>query len=240
MALLIQNWYCTEENGKLKYAKQCIESLLDTVNFGNGHRMGIINQNSCKDAFNYLIRFKNHRYISVINLDENIGTAGGLNIGLRLRMASEFCIKLDDDLTWETDNWIEAMEAEIKNNPEIGILGLRRPDVTCEMVADGNLLWSHDIMGTCTMFNPLMLDKIGLSYQFSNYGFEDNLFSARSEAAGFKNSYMKDIKINNLDEGGTQYTEWKKQEAAIYLQEASIMIDMIKKGKLNYYYDGGL
>lgn len=237
MSLIIQCWYCTEENGKFKYAKPCVESLMQTVDLTK-HRLVIIDQNSCAEAKEFLSWLSKKEGITVITLSENIGTAKGINIGLRMRQENETCIKCDEDLTWESSGWVDEMEAEILKNTNIGILGLKRDDVYGEMRPEGNLLWCHDIFGTCTMLNPLLIDKIGYYYTPGLYGFDDSLISVRSEAAGFKNAFMKDIKIVNLDVDGTPYTEWKKKEAGIYLQEVGIMMEMIKKGELTYQYEG--
>lgn len=237
MALIAQCFYCTEENGKLKYAKECIQSLLETVDLTK-HRVIIINQNSFDEAAKWLSNTANENTdLSIIHLKENIGTARGINLALKQRKPNEVVIKCDDDLTWGKTGWVEDMEKAIADNPEIGILGLKRDDVYGEMIPDGDLLWCDDIMGTCTAYNPLMMDKIGGLTQLSNYGFDDTIYSVRSLAAGFKNAFLSTVKITNIDEGGTEYTEWKKREAGIYIQEASIYMDMIENGKISYYYD---
>lgn len=215
-----------------------MSGLIRTVDLTK-HRLIIINQNSCIGAKNCLDDFAKENPITVIHLPENIGTARGINIGLQMREPNELCIKLDDDLTWHKKGWVEKMEKVIAEHPEIGIIGLKRDDITNPIIEDGNILYCEDIMGTCTGLNPLLLDKIGYYMQCSDkYGFDDTLISVRSLAAGFKNAFLKDVKITNLDEGGTEYTEWKKKEAGVYLQEVGTMCEMIKSGKLSYYYEG--
>jgi hypothetical protein len=173
-----------------------------------------------------------------MHLNENIGTARGINLALRQRNPGEMCIKSDDDLSWDAPGWVEKMETEIKKRPIIGILGLRRDDVYGEMKAEGNLLWCHDIFGTCTMYNPKMLDEVGLLQQWGNYGYDDSCISVRSEAAGFRNAFLSTVKITNLDLKETPYTEWKRRQAGIYAQEAGIYMSMVASGELSYFYDG--
>lgn len=237
MTLISQCVYCTPENGKLKYYKKCLASLLRTVDLKK-HRLMIID-NSCseetEDFIDNVVKELDLN-ITVLHLKENVGTARGINMAIAIREPGEIVIKTDDDLTWEKAGWVERMESAMTD--EVGILGLKRGDVYGEMIADGKLLWCHDIMGTCTAYNPLMLDKVGFLTQPSLYGFDDTIFSVRSEAAGFRNAFMKGEKIVNLDEGGTDYTEWKKREAGDYLNEVGEMIRMIKEGTLNYYYNG--
>jgi hypothetical protein len=92
-------------------------------------------------------------------------------------------------------------------------------------------------MGTCTAFNPALLDKVGVMVQPSNYGFDDVLMSVRSIAAGFKNAFLHKIKITHLDDGKNPYCDWKKREAGVNLQEVSHLCDMIRSGQLSYYYE---
>lgn len=239
MACIIQCIFATNDNGKLPIVKECIASLMATVNLKK-HRWIVVNNSCNPETEAYLDSLPTDGLnVTIIHLKENIGTARGINIGLRSREPSEVCIKCDDDLTWVSKGWVEELETMIRKKPSIGILGLKRNDVYSNFEVDGVLIWSHDIFGTCTAYNPTMLDKVGLlSQPSSTYGFDDSIFSVRSEAAGFKNAFYMPVKITNLDTGGTEYTEWKKREANIYLQEASIMMDLIKKGELDYFYDG--
>lgn len=234
--LLCQCIYATKDNNKLPIVKDCIASLMATVNLKK-HRWIVINNSCWKETEDYLDSLQTDGLnVTVIHLKENVGTARGINIGLRCREPGEMCGKIDDDLTWEKAGWVELMEREIKKRPEIGILGLKRDDVYGEMIPEGKLLWNRDIFGTCTMYNPAMLDKVGELCQFTSYGYDDNILSVRSEAAGFRNAFMRYIKINNLDRGDTPYTEWKKREASVWIQEASIYMDLIRTGKISYHY----
>lgn len=218
--------------------KQTVESLFNTVDFTK-HRLFIIDNNSCKEAVEWLIDMRLKLNFNLILNDKNLGTAGGINVALKERNPGEMCLKCDDDLTWSEAGWVEKLEEIIFSDKNVGICGLKRDDVYGNFRKEGNIWWQEDIFGTCTAYNPLMLDKCGFLSQPSCYGFDDILISVRSEAAGFKNCFRVDIPIVNLDEGGTEYTEWKKREAGVYLQEVGIMCDMIRNGDLSYYYDGG-
>lgn len=245
MSLIAMCVYATEENGKLKYVKQCLESLIDTVDVFK-HRIFIINNSQFPETKEYINLYKSK--LNIINLNKNIGTAAGINMALILRREGEVVIKCDDDIEWSEWGWVEEMEAAIINHHDIGICGLKRDDVVqnpkhknpnFRTVMEGNIEWCHDIIGTCTAFNPAMLDKVGYMVQPSLYGFDDVIMSVRSEVAGFRNCFLPNIKIKNLDEGGTEYTEWKKREAGVYLEEVSLLCDYYKSGKLDVYYDGG-
>lgn len=211
----------------------------------NKHRWVIVNNSCDMETQGYLDALSHHMNITIHHLPENVGTARGINIGLRTRQPGEMCIKCDDDLTWSVSGWVEQLEKYCKGN--IGILGLKRDDIwqrtdhenlNYRTKMEGKLEICPDIMGTCTAYNPAMLDKVGLLTQPGLYGFDDTIFSVRSIAAGFRNAFLPHIKITNLDKGGTEYTEWKKWEAGRRLVEAGEYMEMIKNGIISYFYDG--
>jgi len=226
-ALLAMCAYCTPENGKEKYLIQTLESLRATVNFDK-HRLIVINNGMDVECLH-------QDWFKLLEPGKNLGTAEGINLALRERENGEPFVKTDDDVEWLSSDWVDDMVRVLCEHPEIGILGLKRDDVYGELIEDGELLWNGDIMGTCTMFQPEMLERVGAMVQFSTYGYDDCIMSVRSEAAGFKNAFMKNIRIVNLDEGGTEFTEWKKREAGLYMTEASIYMDKIRNGEIDYY-----
>lgn len=230
--------YATEENGKLKYVKECLASLLDTVDLIK-HRLIVVNNSAYEPTVVFLNSLAHKKAVNgaVMHQYKNLGTSAGINVAIRLREPGELVIKADDDLTWGESGWVEKLEEVCTG--DVGIVGLKRDDVYGEFRKEGNLWWTDDIFGTCTAYNPLMLDKVGYSCQPSLYGYDDVLMSVRSVAAGFRNCFRVDIPITNLDEGGTAYTEWKKREAGVYLKEVGIMCDMYRDGSLDVYYDGG-
>jgi glycosyltransferase involved in cell wall biosynthesis len=231
--------YNTDENGKLSCLKQTLDSIFATVDF-DSHRLIVINNSpDHKPTVLFLKGLLLERPFRVITPPHNLGTAGGINLGIRERKPGEVVIKCDDDWSTEHQGWADELEKMIVKKPEIGILWLKRDDVYGEMVEDGKILWCHDIFGTCTAYNPAMLDKCGYLAQFSNYGFDDVLISVRSEVAGFKNAFMKDIKIKNLDLVETEYTRWKRREAGVYLGEVGPLCDAYRNGTIDIYDDGG-
>ncbi len=244
--------YDTVENNRLRYTRECLNSLSETVDLDK-HRLFIINNNSCDEATEFLIDFNNRFKSNLINSKENIGTARGINLALSQRRKNEVCVKTDDDVVWHQKNWVEELEEVFIRDHSIGICGLKRKDIwqnpnhenpvyrtTLETQDNGFILeLCPDIMGTCTALNPLLLDSLGYYSQPSTYGFDDTIISARSIASGFRNCFLPHINISHIDEGGDAYCEQKKREASEYMIEASAMIDMYRTGKLDPYYDGG-
>lgn len=237
-SLIVMCCHDTEQNDRTKYTKETILSLKDTVD-NHKHRIMIVDNNSCRETKEFLSDVtKDFHNLIVVTLNENIGTARGINIGIRSREPGEFVCKQDNDVIINESGWLDKMERVFKKRLEIGILGLKRSDVYGELIPDRGLLMNADIMGTCTMFNPLMLDKCGQMNQISPYyGGDDVLISVRSLAAGFKNAFLPSIKITHIDDGKNAYCEWKRREAGTHLNELSIMCDMIRKGELPYFYE---
>lgn len=250
MALIAICCYDTIENGRSEYTIQTLLSLHDTVDFDK-HRVFIIDNNSCTETKIAISRFaKTAKNVTSIKLSENIGTARAINLTLIQRKPYEVCIKMDNDIIVHTAGWADEMEQSLFSDPTIGIIGLKRDDVwqnpnhtdpkyrtTIETLPNGTKIEvCDDIMGTCTAFSHRLVDKIGLMSQPSVYGFDDVLYSVRSIAAGFKNAFLPHIKITHLDPGTSDYSEWKRKEAGVNIEEVSNLCQMYQSGKLNYYY----
>lgn len=239
MGMIAIACYDTVENERSKYTQETLLSLYDTVDFGK-HRIVLIDNNSCIETKKLMCSFKKQiQTTTIIKLNENIGTARAINMALKLRKPNEVCIKMDNDIIVHQKGWVDELVDAIYEWPLIGILGLRRDDVYGEFIEVNKYSLCDDIMGSCTAINPKLLDAIGYYRQFSNYGYDDVIYSARSLAAGFRNAFLPHIKISHIDPGGTEYTDWKKKEAGLYLNEVSSLINMYKTGQLSPYYDGG-
>jgi len=248
MALLAMCFHDTKENERSQYSEKCLASLVKTVNIP-AHRIFLIDNQSCKKTKDMLIDMYlgYPSNVSIIGCKNNIGTAAGINKALIQRDKKEVCIKIDNDIIWREKGWVDKMVSAIYANKDIGVLGLKRDDVwqrpdhenpAYRTTIEGELEICKDIMGTCTAFNPLLLDKVGFLQQPSVYGFDDVLMSARSYAAGFRNAFLPSIKIVHLDPCTSEYSEWKRQEAGKYIGEVSKLCDLIVSGKADYYYDG--
>jgi GT2 family glycosyltransferase len=233
-----------EGSGRTGLTERTFQSLLDTVDFRR-HRIFVIDNASCNDTqmvimeFGKLVDDIQFGNFTLIANRENIGTAKAINQGWKERKPGENCIKIDNDVVINSANWIEEMQDAILRNAKIGIIGLKRKDLMeCTSYPDPNFRsvliqlphkpgerWviieqARGIMGTCQMVSAALLDRIGYLHQPSKYGFDDSLFSRRSELAGFINCFLPHIDIDHIDPGGTEYTEWKRQAAAEFMGAA--------------------
>ncbi len=233
MSMIAMCVYCTETNDRAKYAIQSLESLSKTVDFDK-HRLILIINSSNDQIEGHINRAKKELKATIIRPNENIGTARGINLALAMRVPGEYCTKADEDVVWEQSGWLDEMEDVLNRDNTIGIVGAKRKDIDFDPNHENPayrsqlIMLSHQpgeswitvekgpqIMGTCTMFNWRLLDKVGFLKQPSPfYSLEDTLISLRSELAGFWNCYLPHIKINHIDDGSNPYTQVKHQQAA--------------------------
>jgi len=201
----------------------------------------------------------------VIHNEINLGTAGAVNLAWKLREPGECVVKMDDDCLIHNDGWADRMEEAIRRDPEIGIIGLKRIDLAQNPhFPDPNnpdRLWAEryrsslrmlppyfgepwmvvedaeDIMGTCHMLNPALLDKIGFLFQPRLYGFDDSLVCIRSRIAGFKNCFLPEVRISHIDPGGGIYQEWKRVESGKDMTEYNKYKNGYMDGTIPIYYN---
>lgn len=233
MSLIVMACYDTKENGRSEFTEKTLESLLHTVDFDK-HEAIIVNNVSCERTYQLIESFvyRAGENVQAIHLPENQGTAKAINLGWSRRKAGQHCVKIDNDVVIHSRGWVDEMEEAIRREPKIGIIGLKRKDLMeCTTFPDPNFRsvliqlphvagerWiiieaARGIMGTCKMVNSALLDTIGYLYQPTVYGWDDSLYSCRSELAGFINCFLPHIEIDHIDPGGTDYTKWKQDHA---------------------------
>lgn len=254
----------SDENGRSEYTSQTLRALMDTVDFSK-HRLVVIDNASCErtreiiDDFmtpinGYHVSREEDPPVIYIRNDENIGTARAVNKGIALRKPGEFVIKMDNDCVVNDIGWVEEMELAFKVAPEIGILGLKRKDLNdrpdapelhyqtqLQMLphAPGEK-WQivelvREVMGTCTMYNPLLLDKVGYLWQPGLYGFDDVMISLRSKMAGFANAFLPHIDIDHIDAAETPYSGWKIQQTGERWEAFKEAYNSYKEGRRPIY-----
>lgn len=237
MSLISMAVHDTKENGRSEYTSRTLECLYRTVNWRK-HHLVIVDNNSCEETKRMFKMIFCDADVKIITLPENIGTARALNRAWKFRIPGEHIIKIDNDVVIHSKTWVEEMEEAIQRLPQIGILGLKRKDVIqttwhedphyrtklMMLPHKPGERWivfeeSGDVIGTCTMFNYALIDKVGYSYQPGLYGFEDVLFCHRAHLGGFMTGFLSHIEIDHIDRGDNPYAEWKRQEAGSRSEE---------------------
>lgn len=254
--------YVTETNNRLEYAIDTIYSLTESVDFSK-HELFISDNGSCQGMLDYYKWFEarwNHFFpkenLTISLNGKNLGTAEAVNLGIRERKPDQRIIKIDSDVTIGRSGWVEEMEECFDRCPNLGILGLKRTDVMqksdhespnyrTELVSAPHevgqswiiLELCEDIIGTCTMFSPKLLDKAGYLLQPGNYGWEDCLMSIRSRGLGFANAFLPSIPIVHLDNGAGDYIQEKQVEAGRTMAQFSEISEAYKSGQKDFYYN---
>jgi len=243
MALISMCCHDTVENGRSKYTKETIESLVETVDFSK-HRIIVTDNDSCEETKNILKDYD--QFITVITNTKNVGTAKAINQAWAYRKPNETVIKMDNDVVINNYGWVEEMELAMKLGG-YGILGLKRKDLMQSPNANNHWKtelkmlphekgdnWvvveeSADIMGTVQMFHPELINKMGGLMQAGVYGFDDTLACIRAILLGYKLAFLPHIDIDHIDVGGDAYTEWKRKYAGEKMEE----FYKIKDGLIN-------
>jgi GT2 family glycosyltransferase len=259
MALVAMAVYDTEENKRTEMTRRTLYSLSHTVDWSK-HRLIISDNNSCeatKELYKEIERIKLFPVTPIIIYNEtNLGTAEAINKAWRFRTKDESAIKMDNDVVIHQKDWIEDMELTIKRNPGVGIVGLKRkdcwenPDHPDNLYRSELLMTRHEsgerwmviekvkhIIGTCTLYNPALLERIGYLCQPRLYGFDDSLASFRSRQAGFINVFLPHIEIDHIDDGTTPYQGWKEKHSESCWDDYHKAINEYTSGVRKLYYN---
>jgi GT2 family glycosyltransferase len=243
--------YDTVENKRTDLTLQTLVCLADTVDLSR-HRVIISDNGSCAATQRL---YKSFPQFKVIYNGENLGTAGAVNLAWAERRPDEYAVKMDNDVIIHTAGWVDEMEEAMQRGPEIGILGLKRIDCWEHPYRDDafkseiRLLppyfghrWIavekvNHVMGTCQMYSPELLEKIGYLYQPRLYGFDDSLAAIRCRVAGFESCFLPHIRIDHIDPGDTPYQTWKHKVSSEDMAEYNRMKEGYISGQIPIYYD---
>jgi len=254
MALIGMAVYSTEENKKDECLERTLESLYRTVDFTK-HRL-MLSVNAATEKTRDIIVDFGGMIEKVFHNGENLGTAEAINKVIHERRPGENVVKIDDDVLIHQSEWVDLMDEAIQRDNKLGICGLKRKDlIQCPTHPDPTyrsefILLPHnpgekwiiierteDIIGTATMFNSLLLDKVGYSRQPGCYGFEDNLLCHRSHLAGFYNCFLPHIEIDHIDPGGGEYEAFKKRTSGEKFAEYHKLVHDMIAGRESIYYN---
>lgn len=261
-SIIVMASYATETNNRLEYAKETLNSLIATVDF-NEHQLFISDNGSCDEMLEFYKEFSivfgcvfPDENLTISYNGKNLGTAEAVNLGIRTRKPNQYVIKIDSDITVGQQGWVEEMEECFDRYPNLGILGLKRTEVTqkadhenpayrTQLVSvphERGQKWiilelCSDIIGSCTMLSPKLLDKVGYFFQFGTYGWDDVILCLRSEKAGFVNAFLPHIPIVHLDNGEGEYVKEKMKEAERTISQFGEIAEDYKSGVRDIYYN---
>jgi len=184
--------------------EQALSSWL--ANFDNSlFTLVVIDNCSTDSTFEYLTDLANKGKCVAVRLKKNFGTAPALNLAWRLRTPHQHAVKADSDIVVHTKGVLQKMVEVADAFWNIGIIGLKRPD----LIESPNhpdyfyrskilnlkskntvyiLEFVHHVMGSFQLYNKAALSDFGYLYQFQDeregpaYGFDDALACFRMRA----------------------------------------------------------
>lgn len=237
-ALIAMAVHDTPENLRHKYTFATLDSMIKQ-GVHKRHDLFVINNGNSQKTLDYLKIVQDiHHEITVLYNTKNVGTARAINQAWKHRKPDQYAIKMDNDVIIYRNDWVEQMVDAMKRMPEIGILGLKRkdcwenPDHEDKYYKSELVMTPHEpghkwiviekvnhVIGTCQMYSPALLEKIGYMYQPTLYGWDDVIAAYKCRAAGFINAFLPHIEIDHIDEGGGEYQGWKHRESGKVQQD---------------------
>lgn len=253
MSLIGMAVYSTHENKKDECLRQTLASLNDTVDFTR-HRL-MLSVNAATEETHHIMRMYNHIIEKIFINDSNIGTARAINKCWALREAGEHCIKCDDDWVVDREGWCDEMEEAIKRDPRIGQIALKRTDCwehpeheNPDYKSIPHMLphkpgerWimvekvKHTI-GTVVMHNSDLIDVAGGLFQFTQYGYDDVIYSHKCYIAGFYSCFLPHYILHHIDPGTTPYQGWKERHAGQQTQNVIQLVHEMRAGIKSIYH----
>ncbi|MFH1952566.1 MAG: hypothetical protein ABIL06_13215 [Pseudomonadota bacterium] len=257
MALIAIAVYDTDENKRSSITEKCLIQLRRTITPSD--KVGVYNNGSCVESSGNMDRLKQDGIVDYLYHGvENIGTAKAVNHIWKRHMTPDgIKVKMDNDCFIHCHGWLEEAKEVFKRCPDIGIIGLKRIDVSEHPEAESLQYRSvlsfampnspgywiaveevHHVIGTCHVYRPELLENIGYLYQMNGlYGFDDFLMCRRSQLAGFRTVFLPHIRIDHLDEI-TGYVQWKRAYAMDMMREFNKTAKGYQDGSIPIYYGG--
>ena len=248
--------FVTETNDRGWQLRATLKSLAETVDWGR-HRLFVIDNGSTQEAHDIYSDCKTLLPFTLISLPKNVGTARAINRAWAQRQPGEHAVKLDSDMVFHESGWLDRMTECVEREPTIGIIGVKRVDLMENPWRDASdwykselVMLKHElgqrwlvvekanhIIGSATLFNEKLLDRIGGLTQPGEYGLDDSLAAARCTAAGFWNCFWPHTLVSHIDPGGTDYSKWKGEHAGQFFPLYHRMLAEYANGTRSLYVD---
>ncbi len=183
------------------------------------------------DVHQFLSQFENTPDLEIIMSQENLGVAGGRNLGFK-RANREFVVYLDDDSLMSLDA-LERIPALFDELPDAGILAFR---VVHGVTRDTQNEHGDQRMvvgnfhGAGHAFRRSLFDRVGYLDETCFFGAEEIEFSMRALVAGMKTIYTPEINVRRYSfrrtgkDSRQRLINWARNYAMVlfrYLPETS-------------------
>lgn len=195
---------CILTFNRIEYTKLCLNSIWETTRDDKTPFMiTVIDNNSTDNTQDYLKEIHAEGKIdTLILLKENIGISRGQNIGWKMFEDTEYYIKIDNDVTFNKNGWLDDLINTFEKSPSLGALGYQCADdgVAYPIVEENGVIYrvkNGNIGGALYCVPKHIKDEIGFwnADIQKKYGEDDCEYSWRLACAGYKNAYMVDTEI---------------------------------------------
>ena len=200
------------------YLKACIESIINKTSYP-AYEVVIVDNGSKQDTVSYIkdVAAKYTDIIKPVFSDKNLGFAKANNLGIK-NASGKYIVLLNNDVL-VTRGWLWGLLRHLKD-PSVGIVGpvtnsignearinVNYKDISqMDSFADeyarhhyGKSFEINTLAMFCIAFKKSLIDKIGLiDEQFGLGFFEDDDFSHRIQAAGYKTICAEDVFVHHF------------------------------------------
>lgn len=185
-----------------------ISSILDST---DDFELHIIDNNSTDGTWNYIQDLNDSRIKSKTRLSVNSGQIYASNLNLTRRKPDQYFITVDNDIYFETKDWISRFMKVFETFPDVGLLGLQKswpypeqlPPVVLK-IQNGIFYLELDntypdimrnyVPGCCMCLRPELIKEIGY-WSEENYFGDVELSNRINNYTDFKSGFVTDINI---------------------------------------------
>jgi len=235
---------------RLDLTKESLTSLLQTAS-PDLYELVIVDNASTDGTVEYLKTLSHPCLKDIFYNEENLGTAGALNMVWEIGYDSgQHVGKIDNDMVFYDKDWLDKMYHVVEVTEDVAIVGLKRRDLEEKpnhneeffrtrlfTLPGGQVIEiSHHVMGNCWLVSYSALRKLGALVQIGPYGLDDSLYCLRAKVAGLLSVFVPDVSIEHIDPGHPkypQYTQWKIDVAGEILRggEYQKLCDQYQRGE---------
>lgn len=228
-------------NNLEKCTKKCIETILNSTDLYNNELIIVDNNSQDSTVFwlDELLQANSDKNIHIIKNQENLGYAGGNNVGIK-KSKGDFIILLNND-TEVCENWVENLTSSFNEDRALGIVApitnrigslqqVSVPNLNSQnwinvikpytRMMKGRSFFTSKVCFFCVCIPRHVIEKVGLldpNYERGN--FEDDDYCLRAIRNGFKIRVNEDLFIyhhgslsfSGFSENDLQATNLKNQ-----------------------------
>jgi glycosyltransferase involved in cell wall biosynthesis len=201
---------------RLELTKQSLPSFIETASSTIPYMISVVDNGSKDGTQEYLKElFKQKKIDNLLLLSENIGISKAHNIMWKLYDDIDFYGKVDNDMLFKKQNWLDELVNVLQNSPELGVAGYlcnHQPQHHIHSNNSVSYRLSHGNIGGACYFIPRRTHKL-LGFwceKYGPYGEEDADYSLRVFNSNMKNAYMVDMDtMVNMPEHWEDYLQEK-------------------------------